>query len=191
MASARDLEAALVAVGEAVREAAGEPVDADVFEQGVRLLGAGALLGAAGTGAGEHAPQPGAGMAVAGGHDVLQRAQLAEQASVLEGAGDAARYHRLRPRRGQGRAVEQELAGVGWVDASERVEEAGLACAVWADEAVDLALEDGQRDAGERLQAAEALVDGAGFEQEGHRQCRGYRSTFMSWLAAVLVAAWL
>ena len=51
----------------------------------------------------------------------------------------------------EARAVEGERAGVGGVDARQHVEERGLAGAVRADEAVDLALADGEAQVGERV----------------------------------------
>ncbi|MPN65045.1 hypothetical protein SDC9_212824 [bioreactor metagenome] len=52
---------------------------------------------------------------------------------------------------------QHEAARIGGVQAGEHVEERGLACAVGADQAVDLAAVDGDADVRECLQAAESL----------------------------------
>ena len=92
--------------------------------------------------------------------------------NVLTGiyAPDAGDFVRLEPRQRQ--PVEGELAAVRRVDAGEDVEQAGLAGAVGADEAVDLAAIDGEGHVGERLHAAEALVDARSGQQRGARAHR-------------------
>ena len=93
--------------------------------------------------------------------------------------GDATADDLVRLAAGQFAAVEHELATVGRVGAGEHVEERGLAGAVGADQAVDLTLVDGERDLGQRVQAAEAFADVAGFEQGDH--CAPSRFMFSAW----------
>ncbi|MNW09372.1 hypothetical protein D3C71_2063500 [compost metagenome] len=56
-----------------------------------------------------------------------------------------------------GFASQLEGTAVGRVEASDHVEKRGLACAVGADQAIDLAAFDGDANVREGLQAAEAL----------------------------------
>src|SRR5471030_424480 len=56
-------------------------------------------------------------------------------------------------------AGQLEGASVRLVQAGDNVEESGLAGAIRADQAVDLAFHDLDADVGQRLQATEALVD--------------------------------
>ena len=104
------------------------------------------------------------GADVAPDHHVLERRHLGEQADVLEGAGDAGLGHFVHRRRLVGLAGQLEGAAVGRVQAGHHVEEGGLAGAVGADQAVDLAALDGDADVGQGLQAAEALGDAGDLE---------------------------
>jgi hypothetical protein len=169
---AGDLEPALIAVRQGARRIAGVAGDADVVEQLHRALADRALLVALGAGLEHGAPDPGARAHVTADHHVLERAHLAEQPDVLEGAGDARARHCVHRRWLVGPAGELEAAGVGRVEPGDHVEEGGLAGAVGADEAVDLAALDAQPDVGQRLQAAEALADaGHGEQRRGRLIC--------------------
>src|SRR5471032_2496517 len=86
-------------------------------------------------------------------------AVIAKQTDVLEGAGDAGLGHHMRRGWRIRLAGQLEGAGVRLVQAGDDVEEGGLAGAVRPDQAVDLAFHDLDADVGQRLQAAEALVD--------------------------------
>ena len=67
-------------------------------------------------------------------------------------------------------ALEEDLAGVGLVDAGQRLDQRRLAGAVVADERDDLLGVDGEARAAQRADAAEALDDPLGFEQGlGHQ----------------------
>ena len=67
-------------------------------------------------------------------------------------------------------ALEEDLAGVGLVDAGQRLDQRRLAGAVVADERDDLVGVDGEARAAQRADAAEALDDLLGFEQGlGHQ----------------------
>ena len=94
---------------------------------------------------------------VAADHHVLDGRHLGEQPDVLEGARDARLRDLVHRGRLVRRAAQHEGAAVGRVQAGDDVEEGGLAGAVGADQAVDLARIDGDADVGQGLQAAEAL----------------------------------
>src|SRR5258707_5189880 len=100
-------------------------------------------------------------------HHVLERREVVEEADVLEGARDPHARDAIRRRVLQLRALEPEAALLLAIDAGEHVEERGLARAVGADEAVDLALADRERDFRERGEAAEALGDALDLEERG------------------------
>jgi len=61
--------------------------------------------------------------------------------------------------------AETDLAAVGGHEAADHVEERGLARTVRSDEARDRAFADGERAAGKRLDAAEALGDAGDGEE--------------------------
>ena len=79
--------------------------------------------------------------------------------------------------------AEPDLAGVGLVDPAQRLDQRALAGAVVADERDDLAGVHRQRDAGERLDAAEPLDDALAADSHGRlparlragRRSRGYQ----------------
>jgi hypothetical protein len=103
---------------------------------------------------------------VASDHDVFQRRHFAKQTDVLEGARNAGLGHRMR-RRGRIRLAGQlETAAVGLVQAGNHVEKGGLAGAVRADQADDLARADLDADIGQRLQAAEAFIHAGDIEEK-------------------------
>src|SRR5262249_24836379 len=108
---------------------------------------------------------PGAG--VAADQDVLQDGHPREQADVLEGAGDARAGHPGRPGRQQ-LAAEADFALGGDVETGQAVEDSGLPGAVGTDEADDLAGADGQVDAVDRGEAAEAHGDAVGPQEGAH-----------------------
>ncbi len=103
-------------------------------------------------------------MAVHAQQHVVQRAQLGEQPDVLKGAGEAAARNQERLHAGDVLPVQRDLSLGGRIDAGDDVEQCGLACAVWSDDADDLALFNMDIDIGQRSQAAELLSD------PGHRQ---------------------
>ena len=106
-----------------------------------------------------------AAVGMAADPDVVEHRLRAEQREVLEGAGDADLGDAVR-RAGEHRAAfEQDIAAIGRVEPADAVEQRGLAGAVRPDQPEDLALLDGERDAVERDDAAEAQSDVADFEQ--------------------------
>src|SRR6266480_1178421 len=167
---ARDLEASLVAVGQAARGVVGAAADPDIVEQ----------LGRArfdlffffdGLSVSEHgADDTGMAAHVTADHHVLERRQVGEQTDILERARNACGGYLVRLQAGQVAPVEQERAGVWRVKPRQHVEERGLAGAVGADQAENFAGADGKRDFRKRLHAAKALGDALGL-QERHAAC--------------------
>src|SRR5712692_5805761 len=120
----------------------------------------------------EQLPRPalGGGPVAAGHHQqVLERGQLGEDARHLERAAHA--LHRDLPRLQSVDALapEEDAAGVAPLEAGDAVEERRLAGAVGTDEAVDPAGLEAQRDAVDRGDAAEALLDAVDLERRRHR----------------------
>src|SRR6185436_14797883 len=113
----------------------------------------------------DRAEHAGSRSRVAADHDVFERGKVHEQADVLERAADAGGRDLVRLQAGETALVELEVAAVGRVDAGENIEQRGLAGAVRADQAVDLALADGEGHVAQRLHAAEALGDAIRGEQ--------------------------
>ena len=82
---------------------------------------------------------------------------MRKETDVLEGAGDsldrapggAAIVHRL--------TIESDLAGVGGQNAGQEIEESGLACAVRANQRVDVALRDLHVKFVQRVEATKAF----------------------------------
>ncbi len=155
----RDLEPALVAVREMLRERVGALRDADVVEQLVGALLDRLFLGAGLRVAEDRAEHVRVRAHVATDHHVLERGQVREQADVLERPRDAALGDLVRLEPGERLAVEDELAVVLLIDAGQHVEETRLAGAVGADQPVDLAVADREAHVRERVDAAEALAD--------------------------------
>ena len=126
-------------------------------------------------------------------HDVFQRGHVAEEADVLEGSRDAGGGDAVRTLQSQRHAGEQHLAAIARVEPGEHVEQRRLAGAVGTDQAVDFPGLDGQRNILQRLHAAEALANVAGFEQNvRHRETswpqrpqRSQRKTPLAFLCAL------
>src|SRR6185503_10704332 len=147
----------------AVRQAAGRMVrfaaDAHVVEQLQRpalnllFLRQGALV------AEDRAEHAGSRTRVAADHHVFERGKIHEQADVLEGAADAGGRDLVRLQAGETAVVEPEVTAIGRIDAGENIEQRGLAGTVGTDQAVDLALADGEGDIIQRLHAAEPLCN--------------------------------
>ena len=88
------------------------------------------------------------GAQMAADHDVFQRAHVGEQAYVLKCARNAGLRQQVRFSLRPGFAGEGKAAAVELIQAGEDIEQRGFARAIGADEAVDFALFDMQRDAG-------------------------------------------
>ncbi len=106
--------------------------------------------------AGEHAR---AHEVVAADEHVLERGEPAEQAEVLEAARDAAAGEGARGQAQQIGTVQPDAPARRARDAREHVEERALPGAVGPDHGEQLAGRDGERDAVERGDAAEAQRD--------------------------------
>ncbi len=104
------------------------------------------------------------GADMASHHDVLERRHFREQADVLKRARNAGLGHFVNGRGPVGFAGQFETAAVGCVEAGEDIEEGGLAGAIGADQAIDLAALDGDAHLAQGLQAAEALGNAGNFE---------------------------
>ena len=98
--------------------------------------------------------------------------QVAEHARDLERAHQAARRDLVRAEAGDRHVAERHFAGVGALDAGDDVDEGGLAGAVRADQAADLAGRERDRDAVVGGEAAIALGHALGDEQIGHQASR-------------------
>ena len=94
-------------------------------------------------------------------HDVLQHRGLADHARRLEGAGDAAGGARGRHARRQRVVARSHRARLGGVVAGDDIEGRGLAAAIGADQAVNLAGRDVEIETVDRAHGAETEHDAA------------------------------
>src|SRR5205823_254200 len=99
--------------------------------------------------------------------DVLGDGESADQFEVLMDHADAGRDRVARRGEVDGIAVDDDLAGIGTVDAGEDVHQRRLAGAVLTEERVDLAGPDLEVDPGIRQNAGEGLGDA--FEENERR----------------------
>src|SRR5690606_4510315 len=105
---------------------------------------------------------------VAADHDILDGAQVGEQPDVLEGARQPRLRHFMRLAAGERRAVERAAPFLRDIEAGQHVEQRGLARAVRADQAVDLARANVEADLGQRTQAAEPLAQAFCLQDDAH-----------------------
>ena len=165
---ASDLEPAAVRVREAVGRLVPAVAHQPLAEEGELLLGELvrlALLAASPRETEHRLDERRARAAVRRGHDVLLDAHVQEQPERLERARDAAVRDLVRREPDDALAVEQDVAGVGLVDAGDEVEERRLAGAVRADDAHDLALVHLQVQIVDALEPAERLAHPLELEQ--------------------------
>ena len=152
---AHDLQAALCAVGQTARRNVGEVRHVEDVQQLQRTLGALLLflpiVRQTEEGGGQIVPQ---GL-VQTDLDVVDDAQFLEQADVLEGAGHAHPVDLIGLLARRGHPVDQDGAAGGLINVGQQVEDGGLARAVGADQAGDLAAADHQVEAVHSGQAAE------------------------------------
>ena len=109
---------------------------------------------------------------------VVEHAQVAEHAAVLEGAREAERGELLGRQAGDVAAREVDAAGVRRVEPGDEIEQRGLAGAVRPDDADQLALGDGERqrvDGGDAAEAARQPLDLAG-SAPSHRPHQALRA---------------
>ena len=97
--------------------------------------------------------------------DVVHHREIRKQRDVLEGAADADLGDPVRRPRQDARAFHQDVAGRRLIEPGEAVEQRGLAGAVRADQAEDLALVHVEGHAVQRDDAAEHDADVANREQ--------------------------
>ena len=107
-------------------------------------------------------------MLLPGEDEIFPHRQFRKHLQELEGAADAKAIQLGRPQAGDDLAVDLDLATGRRELAEDAVEERGLAAAVRADQAEDLALLHVEADAIDGLDAAKALLDFADFEDRGH-----------------------
>src|SRR5262245_55369153 len=111
-------------------------------DEGEQLLGMAAVVGGR---ARDHGAQGGIALRHAHEH-VIEAAHLPEDAGLLEGPDEAEPRDLRHAQPRDLAAVEADRAAVYRMGAHDRVEQRGLAGAVGADEADDLALADGKAD---------------------------------------------
>src|SRR5688572_14172832 len=164
---ARDLEQAALAERQRADVGVAQPGEADEFDQ---LFGAPALpllfqFSSTNDQPCETTAKPG----VRPHHHVLQHRHAAERPVVLEGAHDAQARDAVRRQAEDRLAGKADLALVGVVGAGDDVEGGGLAGAVRADHAEDLALAQVEVETGHGGQPAEALGQAPYLENRSHR----------------------
>jgi hypothetical protein len=98
---------------------------------------------------------------------VLDDVEVVAEGEVLIDDLDAQRGRVPRTADADGAALEEELAGIGGVDAADAFDEGRLAGAVVADERGHLAGAHRQVDGTEHLDGTEALLDPAQLQQRG------------------------
>src|SRR5690349_1297778 len=163
-----DLEAPLVAVGQAPGGVVGSSADAHVSEELERAR-LDRLLFFQRAPVSQHRPDHARARAhMTADHHVFERGQIGEKTDVLERARDSRSRDLIGPEALEPFAVEDESAVVRRGHAGEHVEERRLAGAVRADQAVDRALLERKRDLAQRLQAAKALADAGRLQQGAH-----------------------
>ena len=101
--------------------------------------------------------------------DVGGDAELGDEVELLVDDGDAGPLGVADAGEADGRAVDQDLAGVGGLDAGEDLHQRRLAGAVLAHERVNLAGAEVEVDAVERGHAGEALADAVGAQERAIR----------------------
>src|SRR5262245_2081676 len=120
-------------------------------------------------------------------HHVLDHGHLAERLELLKGAPDSAPADLVGPEPVDGDAVEEDLPGVGRDKAREHVEERGLARAVGADDADELARRDPKGDLPISDQPAEPLGDRAHVQQRARVHPVRLRPR---WASAMMPPGW-
>src|SRR5437879_12096131 len=129
VASARDLEHALLPVRQRAGALAGTRLQPDEREQRARLLAE-----APGIAVNEIFPERDVLVDVDAGEHVLEQRELLEEADLLEGARDAEPHAAARRQAEQVFFVKIQGSGIGLVQAREQVEQRRLAGAVRPDE---------------------------------------------------------
>ena len=167
---ARDLDAAAIGVGQAVGrlvDARQQPL-AETRQDGPHLFAQSFLLGLYRSRSQQRQSQfqqrtdqrcrrpDGAQPRMRADQDVLHHAEIAEDTAKLERARDATGRQFLRRKTGDDLPIETDLAGIGPVEPGHEIEQRGLAGAVRADDADQIALGEVEIDAVDGGQSAEA-----------------------------------
>src|SRR5690242_8776051 len=87
--------------------------------------------------------------------DVVQNGQFAKEANVLKCARHARGGNLVRPQTVERAAVEPHRAAHGPINAGQKIKDCGLACSVGADEALEIAWRELQREILHGLESAE------------------------------------
>ncbi len=103
--------------------------------------------------------------------DVLGDGEFREQQQLLVNGRDPGALGVLRRGETHGAPVDQDLAAVRLIDAGDDLDQRRLACAVLAEQRMNLAGADVERDAAQRAHAGKALLEVAHHEQRIDR-CR-------------------
>ena len=154
----RDLESALVAVGEVAPDHAVLPHEPRILEQLARPDARLRLLVAYARRSDDRLEQRPAQAHVHADEDVLERGHVLEEPDVLERAADAPLRERVRRFSRHLGAIEDDAAGGRLVDAREHVEERRLAGSVRPDKADDRTLRHGEVDVVDGDEASELLA---------------------------------
>ena len=156
---ARDLEAALVPVGQVHRELVLVLADPEEVEQRPRAVPALPLLAAGPAGVQHGVEHAGGRAAVRADQDVVQDRHPAEEPDVLVGPGHAERGHLVRRQALQLPPREADHPRRHRIDARDQVEQGGLPRAVRADDGDQLAARHRERHVVHGPEPAEALAD--------------------------------
>ena len=108
----------------------------------------------------------GANLQIPAGHDVVEGGHAAEQGHILEGAGDTLAGRHVRLHLLAHFALVNDFAFLGVIEAVDDVQHRRLAGAVGADDGVNLAFLNIQRDIDNGTHGAERQADVAAFKQD-------------------------
>ena len=159
---AQDLDPLAVADGERADDlVGGEVVDLERGEQRLGLRPHGAPVDPAAAGARRMAEE-----------DVLGDGEFGKEQQLLIDGRDPGALGFLGRGEARRAPVDQDLAGVRLIDAGDDLDQRRLARAVLAEQRVNLAGADVERDAAQRAHAGKALLEVAHLEQRGGRRRR-------------------
>src|SRR5690606_19703018 len=114
--------------------------------------------------------------------EIFGDTEIGAESEFLVHHGHAGGEGVARRAKGVGLAVDEEFAGIRFVDTGENLAESGFARAVFAHEAVALAAGESEGDAGERGDAAEGFGDAAELDEVGHeREAGGPGCSLIKW----------
>ncbi len=155
--STGNLEAALVTIRQGAGLEVGVFANAHIVEQLLRTLCNGSFFGLEAGRAENRAQQTRMGAHMAAHHHVFEGRHFGKQTDVLESTRNARLRHFVHGCGLIRLACQLKSAAVGRVQAGDHVEKRGLACAVGANQAIDLTALDGDAHIGEGLQTAKSL----------------------------------